>query len=44
MILNRISPRKLWSVLNITVYNSCKTLEAFPRKAIKVSPRIVDVG
>lgn len=44
MILNRISPRKLWSVLNITVCNSCKTLEALPRKAIKVSPKIVGCG
>lgn len=44
MILNRISPRKLWSLLNIMVCNSCKTLEALPRKAIKVSLRIVGCG
>lgn len=44
MIPNRISPRKLWSVLNITMCNSCKTLEALPRKAIKASPRIVGCG
>lgn len=44
MILNRISPGKLWSVLNITVCNSCKTLEALQRKAIKVRPRIVGCG
>lgn len=44
MILNRISPRKLWSVLDIMVCNSCKTLEAIPRKVIKVSPRRVGCG
>lgn len=44
MVLNRISPRKLWSDLDITVCNSCKTLEALPRKAIKVSPSIVGCG
>lgn len=44
MIPNRISPGKLWSVLDITVCNSCKTLEALPGKAIKASPRIVGCG
>lgn len=44
MILKRISPRKLWSVLDITVCNNYKILEALPGKAIKMNPRIVECG
>lgn len=44
MILSQILPPKQWSVLDIIVCNSYKTLEAFLRNAIKGSPRIVGCG
>lgn len=39
MVLNRISPRKLWSDLDITVCNSCKTIGGTSKESNKSEPK-----